>query len=60
MASESSDTDFGAKVFKFWAKIINVVVTLIYILEDRSVKSILKLFTSYIFWNFKIPSWKYY
>jgi hypothetical protein len=37
MASETSGADFGVKVFKFWANIINVV-TFICALEDQSCK----------------------
>jgi hypothetical protein len=45
MASEASNTDFGAGIFKLCAKIINFVFTLIYNLKVQSVTSILKLFT---------------
>jgi hypothetical protein len=40
MAGQSSDTDFGAMVFKFYIKNINVVVTFICALNDQEVKSI--------------------
>jgi hypothetical protein len=45
MASESSGTGFGDRVFKFCANIINVVAILICALEDQTITSILKKFT---------------
>jgi hypothetical protein len=44
MASESSGTDFSARVFKFCANITDIVI-LICVLEDQRVTNILKMFT---------------
>jgi hypothetical protein len=40
MVSQSSDTDFGAMVVKFYTKNMNVVVAFICALKDQEVKSI--------------------
>jgi hypothetical protein len=44
MTSESSGTDFGTRVYKFFADTIKVVVMVISALEDQRVTSILKMF----------------
>jgi hypothetical protein len=46
MASESSGTGFGTRLFKFYANIINVVVIVIWASEDQTFMSILKMFAS--------------
>jgi hypothetical protein len=49
MASESSGTDFGTRIFKFCMNIINVVVIFICAFGDQGVKSIFRMFTSKYF-----------
>lgn len=54
MASESSGTDFGGRVFKFCANVINVVAIPICTLEDQRVTRALKMFTFIYFLKFSI------
>lgn len=53
MASESSGTDLGTKVFKFCTNIINIIF--ICAKEDQKITIILKMSTFIHLQNFQIP-----